>query len=629
MKTRSTLASSLLLLALASRSLSAAPLGSAFTYQGQLTDGGHPAQGIYDLRFTLYDDPTSGSVVAGPITNSPVSVSNGLFTVTLDFGTGVFDSSARWLEIAVRTNSGGTFTPLAPRQSLSPTPYALYAPNAGVAGNATYVTGPVAASQLTGTISSNNLGIGSITGTMLAAGAVTSASIADGAVGSAQLASNLTFQGGGVLPWQEVTNSTLQAESNKGYVVNSPGQVAITLPPSPAVGDIVRVSGGAGGWKVLQNPSQAIRLDQIEPLLGRGVTWTAREANPLDPLQHWVSVASSADGSRLIAAGRVGDPFSKSGLYISTDSGVTWSIVTWSADTPNLFEIIRGWTSVASSADGTTLAAASFGDMAAQLLGLIFISTDSGKTWAYGWAPSGDWSSVASSADGTKMVAAQEGYDIYTSTDSGTTWTRCYAGGLPWISVATSADGNKLVAAASNNQIYRSTDSGVTWTPVAWTPRAPGGHWVSVASSADGNSLVAAVTDGQIYTSTDSGVTWTTRGERRRWTSVASSADGRCLIAAATDRVYTSTDSGVTWIAHEGPRSWTSVASSADGGKLVAAEDGGRIYTSESTPIVSGTTTTPGSTGYLEGAMGTAIELLYLGGDQFLPLSHEGTLYGY
>jgi hypothetical protein len=33
------------------------PVGTAFTYQGRLADAGTPAQGSYDLRFTLYDAP--------------------------------------------------------------------------------------------------------------------------------------------------------------------------------------------------------------------------------------------------------------------------------------------------------------------------------------------------------------------------------------------------------------------------------------------------------------------------------------------------------------------------------------------------------------------------------------------
>ena len=35
--------------------------GTAFTYQGRLTDNGAPATGIYDLRFAIYDLDSGGS----------------------------------------------------------------------------------------------------------------------------------------------------------------------------------------------------------------------------------------------------------------------------------------------------------------------------------------------------------------------------------------------------------------------------------------------------------------------------------------------------------------------------------------------------------------------------------------
>ncbi len=111
----------------------AAPLGTAFTYQGRLFNGANAASGVYDLRFTLYDAASSGAVV-GPIrTNTATGVTNGLFLVTLDFGAGIFDGEARWLEVGVRTNGNGAFTPLASRQPLTPTPGALYATAAGSA----------------------------------------------------------------------------------------------------------------------------------------------------------------------------------------------------------------------------------------------------------------------------------------------------------------------------------------------------------------------------------------------------------------------------------------------------------------------------------------------------------------
>src|SRR5262249_32372944 len=100
--------------------------GTAFIYQGRLTDNGQPATGIYDLRSTIYDDATTGNPVSLTLTNLGVPVANGVFTVTLDFGN-VFNGSPRFLDMGVRTNGGAAFTPLSPRQALMPVPYAITA----------------------------------------------------------------------------------------------------------------------------------------------------------------------------------------------------------------------------------------------------------------------------------------------------------------------------------------------------------------------------------------------------------------------------------------------------------------------------------------------------------------------
>ncbi len=73
--------------------LSAFAQGTAFTYQGRLNDGANLANGNYDLTFVLFGVASGGSPVAGPLTNSSVGVSNGLFTVLLDFGAGVFNGN--------------------------------------------------------------------------------------------------------------------------------------------------------------------------------------------------------------------------------------------------------------------------------------------------------------------------------------------------------------------------------------------------------------------------------------------------------------------------------------------------------------------------------------------------------
>ena len=113
--------------------------GTAFTYQGQLKDGLAPANGSYDLTFSLFGVSSGGGAVGGPVIKLATPVTNGLFTVTLDFGAGQFTSLARWLEIGVRTNGSGTFATLNPRQSLTPAPYAIYAASAGVGGGSPWL----------------------------------------------------------------------------------------------------------------------------------------------------------------------------------------------------------------------------------------------------------------------------------------------------------------------------------------------------------------------------------------------------------------------------------------------------------------------------------------------------------
>ena len=90
---------------------------TAFTYQGRLNSGSSQANGNYDFRFRLLD--VNLTVVAGPVTNAPVWVTNGLFTATVDFGTNAaaFDGSFRQMEIAVRGSTNlVAYTPVFPFQ---------------------------------------------------------------------------------------------------------------------------------------------------------------------------------------------------------------------------------------------------------------------------------------------------------------------------------------------------------------------------------------------------------------------------------------------------------------------------------------------------------------------------------
>lgn len=124
----------------ASRAWPVSPAGTAFTYQGQLKKGGVPVNDTADFQFTLWDAGVGGAQIGPTLTFDgaggnppPVYVVNGLFTVVLEFGGGVFAGQARWLEVAVKGSADAGYTTLLPRRELTPTPYALYALNSGSA----------------------------------------------------------------------------------------------------------------------------------------------------------------------------------------------------------------------------------------------------------------------------------------------------------------------------------------------------------------------------------------------------------------------------------------------------------------------------------------------------------------
>ncbi len=103
-------------------------IAAPFTYQGRLVDGTALANGNYELTFRLFDSLTVGTRVGPELVLTPVGVTNGLFTVALDFGNAVFDGADRWLEVAARpSGTGGALSVFVPRQAITAVPYALHA----------------------------------------------------------------------------------------------------------------------------------------------------------------------------------------------------------------------------------------------------------------------------------------------------------------------------------------------------------------------------------------------------------------------------------------------------------------------------------------------------------------------
>jgi trimeric autotransporter adhesin len=107
---------------------------SAFTYQGQLRDGGTNGSGAYLIITKLFDAATNGNQIGPVITNAPFLV-NGLFSLDLDFGAGAFDGNARWLDVTAQ--HGTNSETLTPRVQIMPAPYALFAAHAGTMASGT------------------------------------------------------------------------------------------------------------------------------------------------------------------------------------------------------------------------------------------------------------------------------------------------------------------------------------------------------------------------------------------------------------------------------------------------------------------------------------------------------------
>jgi hypothetical protein len=591
--------------------------GTAFSYQGHLMNNGLPANGNYDLTFTLFPYSEYGFPAGPVLTNLDTPVTGGLFYTILDFGS-VFNGSNYWLEIAVRTNGNGNFTTLEPRQFITPVPYAVYAANASSA----VVAASVSAGGIIGTIPVSNLSSNVV---LLTASGTLPVSI---------LPTNPASSGG--ITWQSPSSTAVQAQSNMGYVLTNSQQVIITLPQSPNVGDIVEIAGaGLGGWILAQNPGQTI-----------GASFSAINL-PGDASGAWFSIASSSDGTKLAAVN-----FSEGiggGIWTSSDSGTNW--VQTSA--PG-----GAWYSIASSSDGMKLAAVTqnvISNNGEGYPGGFYSSSNGGTNWAQTSAlpngTGGEQYFLASSSDGTKLALAipNEGGvgGIWTSANSGTNWLKTSAPtNVYWYSIASSSDGTKLAAVISGGGIWSSSNSGTNWMQ----GNAPSAGWSSIASSSNGMNLAAAdesdTYGSGVWTSSDAGTNWGLTGAPgENWQSIASSADGTKLAAVINGGgIWTSVNSGTNWVQVTPPATdwvsalttsyWYCIASSADGTRLAAGISGGGIWTVyngnviHESAAVSGSTML-GSNGLLDGNFGTVVELLYSGGGEFVTLYQTGSISGH
>ena len=207
-----------------------APLGTGFTYQGQLQQSSLPTDGVCDFQFSLWDaagsgqPPAGGNQIGSTQTVAPATVTAGLFTVALNdagqFGASAFSGDDRWLQIGVRCPAGGgSYITLGPRQKLTAAPYALYASSAATAADL----------SCTGCVSSNDLANGAITSGKIAGGTIQQSNLAftPGTVTSITAGTGLT---GGTI----TTSGTIAVDFGKtSATVACQGVVALLRHGSP------------------------------------------------------------------------------------------------------------------------------------------------------------------------------------------------------------------------------------------------------------------------------------------------------------------------------------------------------------------------------------------------------------
>lgn len=257
------------------------------------------------------------------------------------------------------------------------------------------------------------------------------------------------------------TSITTTPDGSKVFVTENPGSIYIssdggsTWAASTAAGTNRHwsdVAASADGSKILAGVDNGYVYVSTDA----GVSWQEKAITNIP--RRWSAVASSSDGSRMAAAWRsasyINGTWSYQGrIYLSADYGATWNQQRLS---PSLY-----WTGLASSSDGTKVLATAANFISFIDSPFIFMTTNSGGSWVTNGpiVSTPLWTSPSMSFDGNKIVAANINSRIFISPDGGYSWLSSLVDGAGrnWSGTAVSFDGNIIYCCIDGGTIYRGT----------------------------------------------------------------------------------------------------------------------------------------------------------------------------
>ena len=290
-----------------------AVVDTTFTYQGELTDGGSPAQGTYDIVIQAYNNAAGTGNALAESEHTAIEVNAGLFTIeAVNLGSTIFDGLDSWLLIMVKKPADPSYTILTPLQKMRSVPYANSLIDKGATGGQVLtfdnISGWQPSTPVIGTDDQNISGSG-LNGTNLTIGIEggTNQTVDLGPIQDGTGTDDQNISGSGL----NGTNLTIGIEGGSNEVVDlsplqgsSGGTNLIRVSDSAVLGKVIGVSFGTKEWTIINNNGFIVHVNadgvpKIESALYNDGSCTT------DPLYLQFATNSNATGSIVASQGLV------------------------------------------------------------------------------------------------------------------------------------------------------------------------------------------------------------------------------------------------------------------------------------------------------------------------------------